>query len=92
MIVTLKIKVEEGAITLDDDLLEDLMAENDIEDTDELTTDQKVDLAQATLEDFLDSEGPEITEALTDYLGGQVAEFKLVELEIEEDEEIEIDD
>ncbi|AMS02339.1 hypothetical protein SEA_GOURDTHYMES_47 [Gordonia phage GourdThymes] len=92
MIVTLKIKVEEGAITLDDDLLEDLMAENDIEDTDELTTDQKVEVATATLEDFLDSEGPEITESLTDYLGGQVAEFKLVELEIEEDEEIEIDD
>ncbi|WGH19729.1 hypothetical protein [Gordonia phage Lizzo] len=92
MIVTLKIKVEEGAITLDDDLLEDLMAENDIEDTDELTTDQKVEVATATLEDFLDSEGPEITELLTDYLGGQVAEFKLVELEIEEDEEIEIDD
>ncbi|QDM56865.1 hypothetical protein SEA_BEAVER_51 [Gordonia phage Beaver] len=92
MIVTLKIKVEEGAITLDDDLLEDLMAENDIEDTDELTTDQKVEVATATLENFLDSEGPEITGSLTDYLGGQVAEFKLVELEIEEDEEIEIDD
>ncbi|QDF18262.1 hypothetical protein SEA_DAKITI_49 [Gordonia phage Dakiti] len=92
MIVTLKIKVEEGAITLDDDLLEDLMSDNDIEDTEELTTDQKVEVATSTLEDFIDNEGAELTEALTDYLGGRVTEIKLEELEIEEDEEIEIDD
>ncbi|AUV60649.1 hypothetical protein HOS75_gp081 [Gordonia phage SteveFrench] len=92
MILTIKIEVADGAVVLDDDFLEDVMTENDIEDTDELTTDQKVEVATSTVEDFIENLDPEVFEPLTEQFGGMIQLVKLEGLEIEEDEEIEIDD
>ncbi|QOP65377.1 hypothetical protein SEA_DIABLA_51 [Gordonia phage Diabla] len=92
MILTLKIELADSAVTLDNDFLEEVMSDSDVEDTDELTTDQKVEVATSTVEDFIENLDPEVFEPLTEQFGGTIQLVKLEGLEIEEDDEIEIDD
>ncbi|UTN91206.1 hypothetical protein SEA_POKYPUPPY_47 [Gordonia phage PokyPuppy] len=91
MILTLKIEIADGAVKLDDDFLEEVMVDSDVEDVDDLSTDQKVQVANDTVEDFFDQVDPEDLEFITNQFGGTIQSVKLDGLEIEEDEEIEID-